>query len=256
MPARAVQAALIGGVVVLVAIGWMVATTFLTPPLPTPSFTVRIPPIGQVAAARLQDGHPVFVVHHQTGEITLLDAFSTFVPYGIFKMVAWCPEARIFDDFADGSRYNEWGAHVAGPAPTGMVVLDWRMGSGGLVNVGGRLGVAQGGDSANPPRLDLAGCRWVQHGFEGDQLTPAQAAAQPEGSWVVVAGVLDPASRRLCALAAGCINAAPIDGLVLPPQLTQRDIDYLTDPRLRRWLAVVSDGRLAHLTRIPDLDAT
>jgi hypothetical protein len=256
MPARAVQAALIGGVVVLLAIGWLVATTLLTPPLPTPAFTVRIPPIGQVAAARLQDGHPVFVVHHQTGEISVLDAFSTHVPYGIFKMVAWCPEARIFEELATGSLYDEWGAKVGGPAPTGMVVLDWRMGTGGWVKVGGRLGLAQRGDPVNPPRVALAGCTRTQHGFEGDQLTPAQAAAQPEGSWVVVAGVLDPASRRICALAPGCVDAAPIDGLVLPPQLTQRDIDYLTDPRLRRWLAVVSDSRLSHLTMIPDLDAT
>ncbi len=140
MPARAVQAALIGGVVVLLAIGWLVATTLLTPPLPKPAFTARIPPIGQVAAARLQDGHPVFVVHHQTGEISVLDAFSTHVPYGIFKMVAWCPEARIFEELATGSLYDEWGQRSEGPPRP-----EWSSSTGGWARAGGSRSEAGSG---------------------------------------------------------------------------------------------------------------
>jgi hypothetical protein len=258
MSGRLAQAALVAGMLILVGIGWMVATTLLARPTTGPAFTVRIPPIGAAAPIRLDDGRPAFIVHHQAGGISVLDAFSSFVPYGVFKVVAWCPEARVFEDRAYGARYDEWGAHVWGPAPSGLIVFSWQMGAGGFVRIVAPLGPASGpADATNPPPVDLAACTWTGHDFDGDQqLTPAQAAAQPDGSWVVVAGVLDPLAHRLCGLAVGCVDPATIDGLVFEPHVTQREVDYLTDPRLRRWLARVTDGRLAHLTMIPDLDTT
>jgi hypothetical protein len=70
-----------------------------------------------------------------------------------------------------------------------------------------------------------------------------------------VAGKIDPLPHRLCALAAGCVDPASVDGLVVEPSHPD-SLDFLTDPRQRRWLARVIDGRLAHLTMIPDLDAS
>lgn len=257
MPARVTQAALIAAAFVVVAAGWIVVVTLLAPPALPPAHVVSIPPIGQVAAVRLADGRPVFVMHHQTGAISVLDGFSTHVPYGVSKMLAWCPEARIFEDLASGARYDEWGTHIAGPAPTSMIAFSWQMGAGGQLSVGLPLGPVGPPDATNPPPVNLADCTRTMHDFDEDpRFTPRQAVAQPEGSWVVAAGIVDPQLQRLCGLGAGCPAPAAIDGLDLHTQLTQADVDYLTDPRLQRWLARVTDGRLTHLTMIWDLDST
>lgn len=255
MPARAGQALAIVGVLIVVVIGWLVATTLLAPPAPRAADTVRIPPRGDVAAVRLRDGRPVFVVHHQTGEIDVLDAFSTHVPYGVYKMVAWCPESRIFTDLVHGARYDEWGVYEGGPAPTSMIAMSWQLGAGGLLHVGDPLGPVAASDATNAEPVNFAACTFVMHEFEADvPLAPADAASQPEGSWVVVAGVADPVLQRICDLAPGCPAAAAITGLVPPPEMDPQFAEFLGRPRL--WLAQVVDGHLGHLTLIPDPDAT
>jgi hypothetical protein len=250
MPARAVQAALIGGVVVLVAIGWLVATTLLAPPAPSPASTVHLPAVGQVEGVRLRDGRPVFVVHHQSGEISVLDGFATHVPYGVFKLLRWCPSSRIFEDPAHGADYDEWGRRSGGPSPTGMIAFGFQLGSGGRLVVGAEVGPIAGGDALNPVPVDFSDCAYL-HDFSGSRrLTPAEALAQPDGSWQVVAGVVDPQLQRLCGLGAGCPDPAFIADLRLPSQLDAQTLTYLGRPQ--RWLVRVSDGRLGHLSPFYD----
>lgn len=255
MPARAAQAAAIAGVLIVVLIGWLVATTLLAPPEPAAANVVRIPPLGEVAPIRLADGRPVFVVHHETGQINVLDGFSTHVPYGVYKMLAWCPESRIFTDLVHGALYDEWGIHRGGPALGSMIAMSSQIGAGGLLQIGGPLGPVAAGDATNPEPVDFAACTFAMHAFGDDaRLTPAQAASQADGSWVVVAGVVDPQLQRLCGLAPGCSSAAPIHGLVLLDlQMDRQFAEFLTVPRL--WLAQVAGGQLSHLTYIPDPDA-
>lgn len=253
MPARAIQALAAAGVVVLVITGWLVATTLLAPADQTFASVVRIPPLGDVAAVRLSDGRPVFVVHHENGQITVLDGFSTHVIYGEYKVVVWCPEARKFSDLAHGSRYDEWGVLEGGPAPTGMIAMRWRLGAGGVLRVDGLLGPVGVARTSEP--VDLSACTYVTHDFGADpRRTPGDAAGSPDGTWVVVTGAIDLQRQRICDPYPACTSAAPVVGLTLDLSLPPAAFEFLIRPRL--WLAQVNDGRLSHLTFIPDPDAS
>jgi hypothetical protein len=242
------------GLLIMVLISWLVATTLLDAPDQTDASVVRIPPLGAVAALRLTDGRPIFVVHHETGQITVLDGFSTHVINGEYKTLAWCPETRIFSDMAHGSWYDEWGVRQGGPAPTGMIAMRWRLGAGGLLRVEGPLGPVAGED-ATPGSVDLSACTYVTHDFGADaRLTPGNAARSPDGSWVVVTGAIDLQHQRMCDPYPGCTSAAPVVGLTLDLSLPPAAFEFLTTPRL--WLAQVNAGGLSHLTFIPDPDAS
>jgi len=242
---------LVGAALILVGGAWLVATTLLAPPAPAPAFAVPLPAVGQVDGVRLRDGRPVFVVRHQNGEISVLDGFSTHIPYGIFKLLRWCPSSRIFEDPAHGAKYDEWGRKTGGPAPPGgLIAFSFQLESRARLVVGGEVGTIAGGDPTNPVPADYSDCAYV-HDFSGNQrLTPAEALAQPDGSWQVVAGVVDPQFQRLCALGTGCPDPALIADLVLQAQLDQRALTYLRRPQL--WLVKVTDGRLGHLSAIID----
>jgi hypothetical protein len=69
-----------------VAVGvFMVATVLLVvvfapwrSGVPISGFDVfKVPRVGGVVAANLPDGRPVFVVHHEDGTVSVVDAFST-----------------------------------------------------------------------------------------------------------------------------------------------------------------------------------
>jgi hypothetical protein len=251
MPVRAVQAVLVVVALILVAGAWLVATTLLAPPAPSPASTVPLPAVGQVEGVRLRDGRPVFVVHHQAGEISVLDGFATHIPYGVFKLLRWCPTARIFEDPAHGADYDEWGRRIAGPAPPGgLIAFSFRLESGARLVIGAEEGPIPVGDATHPFPTDFSDCSYL-HDFSGSRhLTPAEALAQPDGSWQVVAGIVDPQFQRLCALGSGCSDTAFIADLRLQAQLDPQALNYLRSPQL--WLVRVTDGRLGHLSAIVD----
>jgi len=237
-------------VAVLVAGAALVLNAALRP-ASTVSSIIELPPAGEASAVQLEDGHPVFVVHHADGQVSVLEAFSTHVLSGIFKMLAWCPEARIFSDLAHGARYDESGIHTGGPALGNMKEADWQPGSTGHLVVEDRFTAVSGSSSRDGSSIDLAACTYLVHTYGSDQqLTPAEASDQANGTWVVVAGSLDAEEHRLCDLGA-CADAAPIDGLELYPNASDRQgvemwIDSLADEQL--WLVQVADHHLAHLT--------
>lgn len=107
-------------VVVLVIALAVVAVTLLRQRDDPPIGLLDTPRPGQAVAAFLSDGHPVWVIRHEDGSGSVLDAFSTHVPYGINKLTWWCPASRVIDDPFHGSRYDELGDYFAGPAPTGL----------------------------------------------------------------------------------------------------------------------------------------
>lgn len=82
--------------------------------------SLPLPPAGEVRSELLADGTPVWVVRHDDGTVSVLDAVSAHRPYGIGHLVAWCESKQRFDDPAYGSAYAEDGRKVAGPAPTGL----------------------------------------------------------------------------------------------------------------------------------------
>jgi hypothetical protein len=83
---------------------------------PGRSASSQSPPFGTVAPANLADGRPVFIVRGDDGTVAVNDGFSTHVPFGIGKLVAWCPSARTFDDVYHGSKWNE------GPTVTSLAI--------------------------------------------------------------------------------------------------------------------------------------
>ncbi len=100
---------------------------------------VDVPPLGQAAPANLADGRPVFVVHHADGTAEVIDGYSTHVPWGLAKLVAWCSTSRTFDDVFHGARWSESGAYISGPAPTGLATYQSTTQPDGRLLVGSRI---------------------------------------------------------------------------------------------------------------------
>jgi hypothetical protein len=120
----------------------------------TPPTSVPVPPVGQARAERLADGTPVWVVHHDDGTATVLDAVSTHRPFGLGQLVGWCAASRSMVDPRYGSQYDEHGRVRAGPAPTGLGLYPSRPVTGGRVELTGPMRVQpraqEGGIPAAP----------------------------------------------------------------------------------------------------------
>lgn len=84
------------------------------------------------------DGHPVFVVRDDDGEVRVLDAVSPHSWEDFTKVLAWCETANGFEDLWHGSRFDREGRYLGGPAPTGMAPYDLERRDGELV-IGDRL---------------------------------------------------------------------------------------------------------------------
>lgn len=82
--------------------------------------TLAAPAPGDVVAEQLADGTPVWLVGHDDGSYTVLDAASAHRPYGVAHLVGWCAAARVFVDPQTGSHYDDRGLVIAGPAPHGL----------------------------------------------------------------------------------------------------------------------------------------
>ena len=208
---------------------------------------LTVPPLGAATAQSLPDGRPVFVVRHADNTITVLDAFATHVPSGVYKLVAWCPQQRLFTDLIHGATYDEWGSPVGGPALLGMAVARWQqIGSG--IEVTGTLGPAAEAPNRGGSR-DWGTCHFLMHEFDAAQaFAPAAALKQPERQWVLVEGGLDIPRGRLCRLplSANCDKEfAPVRGVK----------DYAGDRSWASflsadwlWLAWNGGDALEHLT--------
>lgn len=117
--------------------------------------TLPAPAVGEASAERLEDGTPVWVVHHDDGTVSVLDAPSAHRPFGFGQLVGWCASSRGFEDPQHGSHYDERGRYRAGPAPTGLSVYPTSPLEGGTVTVTGPAapqppGRVQGGKDSDP----------------------------------------------------------------------------------------------------------
>jgi hypothetical protein len=187
------------------------------------------PAPGHVAAGFLDDGTPVLAVAHSDGSVTAIEAVSPHVAWGIKSLLGWCPSSRTFDDPFHGSRFDEYGRYLAGPAPTGLVRLGVRAiaGTPPRIQLGALAeplprsdgGSAPPGPFCSGPTLEEAGLLMPEVAASG--LTPRGlvALAPPQGSrWsvhaVLVAGTDVP--TRLCAavpVEGGCSAGAPVKGI-------------------------------------------
>ena len=209
------------------------------------------PAPGQTIAAYLDDRRPVFVVGHEDGDISVLDAFSTHVADGVRVLIAWCPRHRIFQDPRAGGSWDEWGTLRTGPPPKGLGYFRWELSpaddpGGNEIKVTGFAGDVPGRVAPNAPHLE--GCdisTSAYHAFEGvTPLTPAAAARSGTTGWVLMRGRIDFAGKRLCSEDAQCLEPADVMNLG----------DLGADPNVgefeRVWdfLSLVRDGSLVNLT--------
>ncbi len=227
--------------------------------LPAGSNVLDVPPIGEVAPANLDDGRPVFVVHHEDGTVSVIDAFSTHVPWGLAKLVVWCPSSRTFDDLFHGGRWNEDGDYLYGPPPSGLATFETTILGDGRVEVGAEIPSAPRG-AAGPqfqprgPFCDSTSAM-VLPKLPTEVFTSPSAVvgAQPTG-WVAVKGQLvetGASEVELCSVfttGPGCPDGAPVEGIDVSGLF--RDQPQLVIPGT--FIARVKNGALVDLTRVPE----
>jgi hypothetical protein len=244
---------------------------------------LEVPRRGAVSAVFLSDGRPVFVAHHEDGSVSVIDAFSTHVQYGLKDLVAWCPSAREFVEVAHEARFDEFGDWSSGgPAPAGIatfafdVVAQDANGDPASIRVGAIREPSAGGSapttdpSTYPPFCPAepnpaAGTITVRSGTTGqvgavvahavDEAdvwpTPAAAVAAAPDGWIAVRGRLLVAPDgfvELCAQVDGgrCIDGATVrgvDGVGLLVNVVIPHPEWY-GVEPQTWIARVEDGLL------------
>jgi hypothetical protein len=223
-----------------------------------------VPPVGETAARYLPDGRPIFVVHHEDGDISVVDAFSSHRAFGFEEVVVWCPTTRHFVEWAHEAHFDEWGTwHSAGPAPSSLVTYRYGIvsrdprGAPTEISVGSPLppDPARSAPETSPGRPPFCPPEdaVVTHTLDPEAIydEPADAVADAPEGWVAVRGTLlvddADAFAQLCAEVADgeCVDGVPVRGLdsvrllleVLRPH--EETVAY-EEPQV--WLVKVRDG--------------
>ncbi len=244
---------------------------------PAGSATIVVPPRGQASAVFLQDGRPVFVVHHEDGSVSVVDAFSSHRAWGVEDMTVWCPTAREFVEVAHEARFDEFGGFAAPPAPGGLVTWGFHIlqsdaagdpatiqvtemipASGGGGNSGSdRAPFCPPGDTSQPGLTEVTGAysgdsgMVLTHRLGMDRVwdTPRAALAAAPSGWFAVRAAMqvDPDGFvQLCARVIdgrcdGGVVVRGIDGIGLFLTVTRFDwVSGYEEPQV--WLVRVRDG--------------
>ena len=249
---RLAAAALV--VIGVVVAGFIAVTTLLQDPVEEFSDSVRRPTPGEVRPDYLADGTPVWVIGHEDGSVSVLSGFDAHVPAGLGKILWWCPTALALDNPEHGSKYDEYGLKLGGPAPTGLPSYETRA-SGGRIFVGslGEPPAIEEGHTG-PREFDRDWCTFPEddvlfHTFDGWQVwdSPTDAVAAAPDGWILLAGglALRDGEVVLCSLG-GCADAviaANVEEPVNP--------DPVFGPLFgERFIARVRDGALTDVTRV------
>jgi hypothetical protein len=196
------------------------------------SNVVTVPPRGDTEPAFLSDGHPIFVVHHEDGTVTVVDAFSTHRAFGFEEIVVWCPTTRHLVEWAHEAHWDEYGRwHSAGPAPSGLPTYAFDVaardpnGDPATIRIGeprepdpGRSAAVT--DPSRPPFCPPDGS-YVTHTLDPSDIydSPEAAVAAAPAGWVAIRGTLHvddaDAFTQLCAEVAdgACVDGVPVRGL-------------------------------------------
>lgn len=246
----------------VVAIGIVVVgANLLREPEPDTGFSLARPPAGQARADYLADGTPVWVIGHEDGAVDVLSAFDTHVPFNLGKMLWWCPTARGLENPNHGSRWDEYGVKIGGPAPAGLASWEVNVQSSRVFLGAQRPAPPRDAPVLGPPESERDWCTAPEesvmfHTFDGWRVwdSPSEAVeARPEG-WILLEGellaALDGRSVLLCAFA-GCADAAVAANLEVPPPNMDQEFGPLGG---LRFIARVRDGALVDVTRVVFLE--
>lgn len=195
---------------------------------------LTVPSLGRTTAAFLPDGHPIFVVHHEDGTVSVVDAFSSHRPFGFEELVVWCPTNRDFVEWAHEAHYDESGIwYSGGPAYADLPTFSFDVvetdasGDPAAIRVGHIRkpdpdlgGSAAVTDPSRPPFCPPDGS-YVTHTLDPSDIydSPGAAVAAAPAGWVAVRGTLHvddaDAFTQLCAEVAdgACVDGVPVRGL-------------------------------------------
>jgi hypothetical protein len=214
------------------------------------------PPAGQVRADYLPDGTPVWVIGHEDGTVDVLSGFDTHTPSNIGKLLWWCPEARGLDNPAHGSKWDEYGVKIGGPAPAGLASWEVSVVSSRVLLGETRAAPQLDAPVHGPPSHEREWCNGfaggaIFHTFDGWERwdSPTAAVASAPSGWVLLEGslVARGGEVRLCALD-GCddsVIAANVD----PPQPGTPSAGAFGPLSEWSYIARVRDGVLTDVTR-------
>ena len=203
---------------------WKAFTETSPPSQPAGSDVVTVPPRGEVSAVFLGDGRPVFVVHHEDGTVSVVDAFSSHRAWGVEELNVWCPTTREFVEVAHEAHFDEFGTLTPGSGPAGRggvatfafeVVTSDAVGDPGSVRVGqiqepttpgrnsgeGRPPFCPSDGTDQGQATDLIAVTGaytgetgmvVAHQIDDDQIwdSPAEAVASAPTGWVAIRSTL------------------------------------------------------------------
>ena len=255
---RLVLGAFIGAAVLVGGI-WLVTNLPPRDEPPEEPISLARPAPGEVRPDHLADGTPVWVIGHGDGSADVLLGFDSHTPFGLGKMLWWCETARALDNPHHGSKWDEYGIRIGGPAPTGLRSHDLRV-EGDRLDLGPlRNAVPTTVRHSGPPEHEREWCFGDDapvsyHRFEGWRLwhSPAGAMARAPGGWILLEGELvadrDDGRVFLCA-STGCEDRAPTANVELPPP----DMEF-GPLGAGRFIAQVHDGQLVGVSRVIVLD--
>lgn len=207
--------------------------------------TLEVPLAGEVRAARLGDGTPVYVVN--LDGVRVIDARGRHAPGELASMVAWCSRTQTFVDLGDRTLYAASGTAIDSIAGSGLSVLASRLDEGGQrVTVGAESGFA--GATSRPGASARCGPgSWIVHQPEADEIfDPSVAADQEPPGWIWLEGslVVVDGTVRLCdGSASACETSAEVRGI---------DPASLED-QSGQFIGRVRDGALEGLMFVPDI---
>lgn len=248
---------LLGGGI-LVAVTWLVANRPAEVADAEPISLARPAP-GEVRPDHLPDGTPVWVIGHGDGSADIILGFDTHTPLGLGKMLWWCETARGLDNPHHGSKWDEYGVKISGPAPTGLPSFDVEVDGHRLMIGALRSAPPTTRRASGPPEDQRAWCMGADaavsyHEFDGWRVwdSPARAVAEAPDGWILLEGelVAEPGERRvhLCALA-NCGDRALAANVEMPP--AELEFNPLG---AGRFIARVQDGQLIDVSRVIRLD--
>ena len=256
MKRSVVATGLVIGVVVVVG-AVTVGANLLRDDEPGPAGSLRRPNAGQVRADYLADGTPVWVIGHQDGSVDVLSGFDTHVPFNLGKMLWWCPSVRGLENPNHGSKWDEYGVRIGGPAPAGLASWEVDLRSSRVLVGSPRPAPPLDAPVFGPPEHERDWCvpaedPVVFHTFDGWEVwkSPTAAVEAAPDEWILVEGqlVADRVEQRvlLCGLA-GCADSVVAANVAVPPP----DMDPRFGPLGgSRFIAHVRDGALDDVTRV------
>jgi hypothetical protein len=211
---------------------------------PAGSAPIVVPPRGETSAVFLDDGRPVFVVHHLDGTVSVVDGFSSHRAWGVEELNVWCPSTRLFVEVAHEAHFDEYGGRQAGPAPGGVATFAFDIADADAAGDPASIVVGEmqeptpdphsgperppfcppgKGDVGDAHLIAVTGGYTgetgmvVAHSVDDRQVwdSPAEAVDAAPSGWVAVRGTMLVAHDGFVQLCARVVDDACVDGVVV-----------------------------------------